>query len=88
MAATIPAGTYQGQDADVATAAVPNFLVTRADLSDDLVYAMTKAIFDHLDSLVAAHAAAKRITIEGAVTNLPIPLHPGAEKYFKEKGVM
>ena len=88
FAATIPAGTYQGQDADVATAAVPNFLVTRADLSDDLVYAMTKAIFDHLDSLVAAHAAAKRITIEGAVPNLPLPLHPGAEKYFKEKGVM
>lgn len=88
FATTIPAGTYQGQEADVATAAVPNFLVTRADLSDDLVYAMTKAIFDNLDSLVAAHAAAKQITLEGATANLPIPLHPGAEKYFKEKGIM
>ncbi len=88
FATTIPAGTYQGQEADVATAAVPNFLVTRADLSDDLVYAMTKAIFDNLDAMVAAHAAAKQMTVEGATANLPIPLHPGAEKYFKEKGVM
>lgn len=88
LAATIPAGTYQGQDADVATAAVPNFLVTRADLSDDLVYAMTKAVYENLDALVAAHAAAKGITLEGATANLPIPLHPGAERYFKEKGAM
>ena len=88
LAATIPAGTYQGQDADIATAAVPNFLVTRADLSDDLVYAMTKAVYENLDALVAAHAAAKGIALEGATANLPIPLHPGAERYFKEKGAM
>jgi hypothetical protein len=88
LAATIPAGTYQGQDADVATAAVPNFLVTRADLSDDLVYAMTKAVYDNLDALVAAHAAAKGISLDKAAADLPIPLHPGAERYFREKGLM
>lgn len=88
LAATIPAGTYQGQDADVATAAVPNFLVTRADLADDLVYAMTKAVYDNLDALVAAHAAAKGISLDKAAADLPIPLHPGAERYFKEKGLM
>jgi hypothetical protein len=88
LSATIPAGTYQGQDADVATAVVPNFLVTRADLSDDLVYAMTKAVYENLDAMVAAHAAAKGISLEGATVNLPIPLHPGAERYFKEKGAM
>jgi hypothetical protein len=88
LSATIPAGTYQGQDADVATAAVPNFLVTRADLSDDLVYAMTKAVYDNLDALVAAHAAAKGISLDKAAADLPIPLHPGAERYFREKGLM
>jgi TRAP transporter TAXI family solute receptor len=88
LSATIPAGTYTGQDKDVQTAAVGNYLVTRADISDDLAYGMTKAIFDHLDRLVAAHAAAKGITLENAAKNPPVPLHPGAEKYFKEKNVL
>ena len=88
LAATIPAGTYTGQEADVATAAVQNFLVTRADLPEETVYAMTKAIFDNIDALVAAHAAAKDISVDKAAANPPVPLHPGAEKYFREKGVM
>lgn len=86
--ATIPAGTYQGQDQDVATAAIQNYLVTREDLSEDTVYAMTKAVFDNTDTLIAAHAAAKAISIEKAAKDLPVPLHPGAERYFKEKGAM
>jgi len=86
--ATIPAGTYKGQDSDVKTAAVINYLVTRADLSDDLVYGMTKAIFENLDTLVAAHAAAKAIVLNQAAKNPPVPLHPGAERYFREKNVM
>ena len=61
---TIPAGTYDGQDADVATAAVVNYLVTRADLDDETVYQMTKGIFENLDQLVAAHAAAKAIKLD------------------------
>lgn len=88
FAANIPAGTYEGQDADVATVAVPNFLVTRADLPDDLVYNMTKAIFENLDSLVAAHAAAKGIALDKAAKGSPAPLHPGAIKYFTEQNVM
>jgi TRAP transporter TAXI family solute receptor len=88
FAANIPAGTYEGQSADVATVAVPNFLVTRADLSDELVYNLTAAIFDNLDSLVAAHAAAKGITLDAAAKGSPAPLHPGAIKYFTEKNVM
>lgn len=85
---TIPAGTYTGQDADVQTAGVQNFLVTRADLSDDLVYAMTKSMFDHLDQMAAAHAAAKGIKLDEAAKNSPVPLHPGAERFYKEKGAM
>lgn len=88
FAANIPASTYEGQDADVATVAVPNFLVTRADLPDDLVYKMTAAIFDNLDALVAAHAAAKGISLDKAAKGSPAPLHPGAAKYFTEKNAM
>jgi TRAP transporter TAXI family solute receptor len=85
---TIPAGTYTGQDAAVSTAGVQNFLVTRADLSDDLVYAMTKSMFDHLDQMTAAHAAAKGISLEKAAKDSPVPMHPGAERFYKEKGAM
>jgi len=88
FAANIPASTYEGQSADVATVAVPNFLVTRADLSDDLVYKLTAAIYDNLDALVAAHAAAKGISLDKAAKGSPAPLHPGAAKYFTEKNVM
>jgi TRAP transporter TAXI family solute receptor len=86
--APIPAKTYPGQDAAVNTAIIPNYLITRSDLSADAVYAMTKAIFDNLPALVAAHAAAKDIKLEDAPKNLPVPLHPGAERYFKEKKLM
>jgi TRAP transporter TAXI family solute receptor len=88
VAATIPAKTYQGQDQAVATAAVVNYLVTSADVPEDLVYQMTKATFENLPELVAAHSAAKDIKLENAAKNPPVPLHPGAEKYFKEKKVM
>ena len=87
-AGTIPAKTYPGQEANVTTAIIPNYLVTRSDLSADTVYAMTKAIFDNLPALVAAHAAAKDIKLEDAPKNLPVPMHPGAERYFKEKKLM
>lgn len=88
VASTIPAGTYEGQDADVQSAAVVNYLVTHADVPDDVVYAMTKATFENLDDLAAAHAAAKDMKLEGAAANPPAPLHPGAERYFKEAGAL
>jgi TRAP transporter TAXI family solute receptor len=87
LKATIPAGTYEGQGADVATAAVPNFLVTRSDMKDDEVYAITKAIYENLPELAAAHSAAKSITLANAMKGSPVAFHPGAEKFFKEKGV-
>ena len=85
---TIPAGTYQGQDADVKTAAVVNFLVTHSDVSDELAYQMTKQLFENLPELEAAHKAAARIKLENAVKGMPVPLHPGAERYYKEKGLL
>lgn len=88
IAATIPAGTYQGQDSDVSTVAVVNFLVTHSDVSDDLAYEMTKQLFENLPELQAAHNAAAQIKIENALQGMPVPLHPGAERYYKEKGMM
>jgi len=88
IAATIPAGTYDGQSGDVQTASVPNFLVTREGVSDDVAYQMTKSLFEHLDQLVQTQPAAKDIDVKKAATDLPIPLHPGAERYYREIGVL
>ncbi|NEX60478.1 TAXI family TRAP transporter solute-binding subunit [Noviherbaspirillum galbum] len=84
----IPANTYEGQAANVPTAYVQNFLVTHSGVADDTVYKMTKAMFDNLDAMTAAHVAAKSIRKEAATQGMPVPLHPGAEKYFKEIGVL
>jgi TRAP transporter TAXI family solute receptor len=86
--AMIPANTYTGQDKDVPTAAVVNYLVTSAAVSEDLAYQMTRLIFESLPELVDAHAAGKAIKLETAATGSPVPLHPGAIRYYKEKGVM
>jgi len=85
--ATIPAGTYDGQTAPVETAAVVNYLVTHSGVKDETVYQMTKAIYENLPELTAAHAAAKDIKLENALSGMPIPVHPGAQRYFDEKGV-
>src|SRR5690606_27860012 len=84
----IPANTYEGQTQDMPTAAIPNFLVTQSDVSDDLAYAMTKALYENLDALQAAHNAAKAIKRENAVNGMPVPIHPGAERYYREVGVI
>ncbi len=88
VATTIPANTYTGQTADVPTLAVVNFLVTHAGVSDETVYQMTKQLFENLDQMVAAHKAATAITLKGAIDGMPLPLHPGAARYYKEKGLI
>lgn len=86
--ATIPAGTYQGQASAVTTASIANFLVSHEGVPADTVYRMTKAMYENLDTLYSAHNAAKVIKLENAAKGMPIPLHPGAERYYKEKGVL
>ena len=88
VAVKIPAGTYAGQEEDVSTVAVVNFLITHSDVSDETAYQMTKQLFENLPDLQAAHNAAKQIKLEGALEGMPVPLHPGAERYYKEKGLM
>jgi TRAP transporter TAXI family solute receptor len=84
----IPANTYRGQDKDVPTAAVVNYLVTNSTVSDDLAYQMTKLIFESLPELANAHVAGKEIKLDTAAAGSPVPLHPGAIKYYKEKGLI
>lgn len=88
VAGVIPAGTYEGQTADVPTVAVGNFFVTSEDVSEETVYQMTKLLFEHLPELEASHKAAKNITLENALNGMPIPLHPGAERYYREVGLI
>lgn len=88
VATEIPAGTYEGQAAAVPTLAVRNILVTHADVPEEVVYQMTKSMFENLDQMVAAHKAAKAINLETAIKGVPVPLHPGAERFYKEKGLL
>jgi hypothetical protein len=88
QAVEIPAGTYDGQDEAVPTLAITNILVTSSDVDEELAYQMTKQLFEHLDQLTAAHNAAKAIDPKTAAKNLPVPLHPGAERYYKEAGLL
>lgn len=83
----IPAGTYPGQDYDVNTIAQPNFLATSADVDEESVYLITKTIYENLAFLNAIHPATKAMAIEKAIAGLPLPLHPGALRYYKEVGV-
>ena len=88
QAASIPAGTYDGQDTDVPTVAITNILVSHEGVSEEVAYQMTKLMFENLERLGNAHSAAKDIKLETAAKNLPIPLHPGAERFYKEAGAL
>jgi len=82
---TIPAGTYRGQTEDIATIAVKAMLVVRADVSEQLVYNITKALFANLPAFGAAHVRGKDLTLATAQQNMPIPLHPGAERFYRAR---
>ena len=85
----IPGGMYPGNDQDVETFGVKATLVTRADVPDDVVYEVTKAVFEHLDEFKKLHPAFASLQKEEMVTQaLSAPLHPGAAKYYKEAGLM
>ncbi|RPJ77154.1 MAG: TAXI family TRAP transporter solute-binding subunit, partial [Desulfobacteraceae bacterium] len=86
--AKVPANTYKGQTAEVATVAVNAVLIAGNQLKDDLVYNMTKALFENQAALASAHAKGKELNLQYAVKGVSIPFHPGAVKYYKEKGAM
>ena len=84
----IPAGTYKGVDEDAKTVAVKATLIVSEKLSEDVVYNMTKAIFENKDEIAVAHPKGAEIDTAYAVEGVSVPFHPGAEKYFREIGVI
>ena len=84
----IPAGTYPGQTKDNQITIVWNLLVAPENMPDALAYDIVKTIFEHKDDLIAVHGEAKSIDLKNQIkANSSIPYHPGAAKYFSEKGV-
>ena len=83
----VPAGTYTGIDHDTPTPAVMALLVCDSALTNDLVYGITKAIFENLEELRPVHDKAKLIALDKALEAAPINVHPGAAKYYAEKGL-
>ncbi len=83
---TLAGGIYTGVDADVTVLGVPNVLVASSEMSDDLAYTITKAMFENIADMQAIHPAANQTTVEFTLAATPIPLHPGAIRYYEEIG--
>ena len=84
---SIPANTYKGQTQEVKTVTVKATLIVSADASEDTVYNITKAIFDNIPAIAAAHAKGAELSLENATSGMTAPFHKGAAKYFAEKGI-
>jgi len=84
---TLRAGIYEGIAEPVLTISTPNVLVVHEEMDEELAYQITRIIYDHVGELIAIHPAANDTTVEFAMDATPIPLHPGALRYFEEIGV-
>lgn len=85
--AVIPKGTYKQQPTDQKTVGLFNFSITNKDMSDNLAYTITKTILENNAAMVRAHPAAKETIAANASRNSFLPFHPGAVKYYREKGI-
>ena len=83
----IKTGTYPGQTKDINTIAQPNLLVVTKDTPEEIVYLLTKTIYENLPFLNTVHKATKAMSLQKAIDGLPMPLHAGAAKYYKEQGI-
>jgi len=85
----IPAGTYEGQDEDVETFGIKCLLCVRDDLDEDLVYELTSILYENTETLAGLHPSLASMTKRGFMyDDLPIRLHPGAERFYREKGLL
>ncbi|WP_127520049.1 TAXI family TRAP transporter solute-binding subunit [Mesorhizobium sp. Z1-4] len=82
----IPAGTYEGQDQDIPTVNLSTVILTTAEMDDEIVYRVVKALAENHDRMIEAYGGFSRWSPEEVHVGLPIPVHPGAERYFKERG--
>lgn len=83
---SLRAGLYEGMDEAVATVGIPNVLTVNTAMSEELAYQITKLMFEEVEYLRDIHPAANDTTVEFALTSTPIPLHPGAIRYYEEIG--
>lgn len=83
----LPANTYPGQTSDVRSLAMPNVLAVHEDVAEETVYQITKTIYENLAFLRAIHGATAEMSVEHAVDHMPLPLHPGALRYYLEVGL-
>ncbi|SLM31489.1 Immunogenic protein [Desulfamplus magnetovallimortis] len=86
--ATLPANTYKGQTEDVETIAVRAIWATHDQLDEETAYNVVKALYENTETLAKVHVKGKEISLEKALESVSIPLHPGAEKYYREKGMI
>jgi TRAP transporter TAXI family solute receptor len=84
---TVPKDTYNGMTSDVKTAAVMAMLAVLSDLPNEVVYMILDIMFSHLSDLQKAHARASSISLAKALDGMSIPLHPGAVKFYQDKGI-
>lgn len=83
---TLRAGIYEGIEEPVPTISTPNVLVVNAAMDEDLAYQVTKTLFEKVEELIAIHPAANDTTVEFSLGSTPVPLHPGAIRYYEEIG--
>lgn len=83
----IPKGAYKSLKSDIKTVAMWNLVIANSDMSDQLAYDIVKAVFDNHESLVKTHSTAKDTLAQNIVNNTVVPLHPGAVRYYREKGI-
>jgi len=85
---TVPAGLYPGLDKDVKVVGIKSALFTNASADEELIYNLTKTMYEYYEEIKGSHMALETVTLENAVQGLPpVPLHPGAAKYYQEKGI-
>jgi TRAP transporter TAXI family solute receptor len=84
---TVAPNAYPGQSKPINTVAQPNFLAVNEDVDEEAVYLVTKAIYENLSFLTNIHKATNYMALEKAMSGLPAPLHPGAAKFYNEKGM-
>jgi hypothetical protein len=84
----LAAGMYDGMDEAVQTIGIPNVLVVNADMDEELAYKLTRLLFENTDELIAVHPAANDTTVKFTMDSTPVPLHPGALRYFEEVGAV
>ena len=87
-ATVIPKDAYTGMKEDVQSATVLAMMAVRAEVEDELVYNLLSSVFENINMFYSAHKMARNLTLESALDGMPIPLHPGAERFFREKGVL